>query len=95
MRKDWWYIAPEHGQHIAFHSKKSFEFLAQKYGMHYYNAMNVHILTKKKLGILASAFFQFKYAKHLLYLGYFFFTPFLKSKSVDDMNSFYLKKQQA
>ncbi|RZJ33260.1 MAG: class I SAM-dependent methyltransferase [Flavobacterium sp.] len=89
--KNWWYIAPEHGQHIAFHSKKSFRFIAEKFGLHYYNAGNVHILTRKKLGVFASMLFGFRFAKHLLYVGYFVFSPFLKSKSVPDMNSFYQK----
>jgi len=89
MKKDWWYIAAEHGQHIAFHSKKSFKTMAQKYGMQYYNTQNVHILSKKPLGFLGSAFMKFKYAKHLLYAGYFFIAPFMQSKAVSDMNSFY------
>jgi len=91
MRADWWYIAAEHGQHIAFHSKKSFKIMADKFGLNYYNTRNVHILTKKKLGLFASAFFAFPFAKHLLYVGYFMFSPFLKSRSVSDMNSFYEK----
>jgi hypothetical protein len=87
----WWYYGSEHGQHIAFHSIQSFKTMAKKYNLHYYNAMNIHILTKKKIGFFGRQFFKFKYAKHLLYLGYFLFTPFLKSKAIDDMNSFYLK----
>jgi hypothetical protein len=88
ISKDWWYIAAEHGQHIAFHSEKSFGVMAAKHGLNYYNAANVHILTKKKLGVLADLFFKFKYAKHLLYAGYFIAAPFIKSKSVSDINSF-------
>lgn len=90
--KDWWYYASEHGQHVSFYSKDSFKEIAKKFGMNYYNAMNVHILTKKKLGIFGSLFFKFGFAKHLFYLGYFVFNPFVKSKSLDDMNSFYIKK---
>lgn len=93
IARDWWYIAPEHGQHIAFHSRKSFEVMAKKYQLHYYNTANVHVLTKKKLGFFAAIFLNFKYAKHLLYAGYFIFAPFIKSKSVSDMNSFYEKAQ--
>jgi hypothetical protein len=89
--KGWWYIAPEHGQHIAFHSKKSFAVIAKKFGLNYYNAKNVHILTKDKLSLASTIFFKFRYAKELLYLGYFFFSPFIKSKAIDDMNSFYTK----
>lgn len=88
----WWYYASEHGQHVSFYSKDSFKIIAKKFGMHYYNAMNVHVLTKKKLGILGAALFKSGFGKQLLYLGYFVFNPFLKSKSMDDMNSFYTKK---
>lgn len=87
----WWYYGSEHGQHIAFHSKESFKVMASKFGLHYHNAMNVHILTKKKIGFLGTQFLKFKYAKHLLYLGFFFINPYLKTKSLDDMNSFYIK----
>jgi hypothetical protein len=89
--EDWWYYASEHGQHVAFYSKKTFKIIAEKYNLKYHNMMNVHILTKKNIGFLGTLFLKFKYAKHLLYLGFFIFNPFLKSKSVDDMNSFYKK----
>jgi hypothetical protein len=89
---DWWYYASEHGQHISFYSKKSFQILAQKFNLHYYNALNVHVLSKKKLGFFGSFLFKFKYAKQLLYLLFFFINPFIKSKSLDDMNSFYNRK---
>lgn len=88
----WWYYASEHGQHVAFHSKESFKLIAKKYNLHYHNMMNVHILTKKKIGFFGSIFLKFKFSKHLLYLGYFVFAPFLKSKSIEDMNSFYIKE---
>jgi Methyltransferase domain len=89
--KDWWYYGSEHGQHVAFHSIDSFKFMAKKFGMNYHNAMNVHILTKRKIGFFGSMFFKFKFAKHFLYAGFFLINPFLKSKSFDDMNSFYKK----
>ena len=88
----WWYYGSEHGQHIAFHSTDSFKFMATKFGLKYHNAMNVHILTKRQIGFLGTQFLKFKYAKHLLYLGFFFINPFIKTKSLDDMNSFYVKK---
>jgi len=95
MNKDWWYIAAEHGQHIAFHSKKSFEIMAGKFGLHYYNSKNVHILRKKPIGLAGKLFLKFHYSKHLLYAGYFFLAPFIKSKALDDMNSFYIKDKKA
>lgn len=88
----WWYYASEHGQHVAFHSKESFKIVAKKYGLHYHNMMNVHMLTKRKIGFIGSSFLKLRFSKHLLYLGYFVFSPFLKSKAIEDMNSFYIKK---
>jgi hypothetical protein len=93
--KNWWYIAAEHGQHIAFHTRKSFRAMAKNNNLHYYNAKNVHILTRKKLNFAGALFFKFRYAKELLYLGYYLFAPFIKSKSIEDMNSFYVKDKQA
>ena len=88
----WWYYGSEHGQHIAFHSEQSFKVIAKKHNLHYHKALNVHILTKKNIGFIVTAFLKFKYAKQLLYLGYFLITPFLKSKAMEDMNSFYVTK---
>jgi hypothetical protein len=31
---DWWYIAPEEGQHIFFYSPKALELIARRYGYH-------------------------------------------------------------
>lgn len=90
---DWWYYCSEHGQHLSFYSIKSFKTIAKKFDLYYYNAMNVHVLSKKKLGLFGSLLFKLPIAKHILYLGFFVFNPFLKSKAFDDMNSFYQKKQ--
>lgn len=46
----WWYYCLEHGQHISIFSKKSLEYVANKYD--YYlisNGSNIHIFCKKKL----------------------------------------------
>lgn len=49
----WWYYASFHGQHIVFYSKKTFKFIANKYGVNYYtNGKNIHLLTEKKISIL-------------------------------------------
>ena len=45
----WWYYGLDHGQHIAFYSEKTFQFVAKSYGMNYYNIGSLHILTKKKI----------------------------------------------
>jgi hypothetical protein len=91
LHKDWWYYASEHGQHIAFHSKKSCEFLAKKNGLKYYNFKNVHFFTDKKLPFFKKLLITNRFSKEILYLLFFVFNFFLKSKSIDDMNSFYNK----
>lgn len=88
-QNDWWYYAPEHGQHISFYTQKAFNIIAVNFGLKYHNIQNVHILTKKKIGILGTVFLKFKYSKHILYLGFFIINPFIKTKTLDDMNSFY------
>lgn len=48
--KDWWYIAPETGQHIAFYTRKALEFIAEHFNLQLYsNNHNLHLLTAKKL----------------------------------------------
>ena len=45
---DWWYYGSEHGQHIGFFQKKTFKYLANKHGLHYYtNGQNIHLLSEK------------------------------------------------
>ena len=47
---EWWYYGTEHGQHIGFFQKKTFEFLASKYNLYFYtNGQNIHLLSEKKL----------------------------------------------
>lgn len=83
---DWWYYGLEHGQHIAFYSKKSLELIAKKFDVNYYNIGNLHLFSQNKIGVVGRNFLKFKYAKHLLYLMYFGFSPFMKSKTMADMN---------
>ena len=55
----WWYFTPETGQHIAFYSKKSLEFIAGAMNLFFYTQDSLHILSKTKLNekklFLASA----------------------------------------
>lgn len=59
----WWYYGLEHGQHIAFYSKKTLEFIAKKYNLNYYVFGHVHLFTSKKINsllykiIVVAAFF--------------------------------------
>jgi len=84
---DWWYYGAEHGQHIALYSKKSFIELANRLNLHYYNMGNVHLLTKKKIPVHARILLQLPFVKYILYVTSFLFTPFLKSKTMDDLVS--------
>ena len=47
---EWWYYGSEHGQHIGFFQKKTFEYLANKHSLYFYtNGQNIHLFTKKRL----------------------------------------------
>lgn len=46
---EWWYYAPEHGQHIALYSSKSMDFIAHKYGLRVYSLKGYHLLTPRKI----------------------------------------------
>jgi hypothetical protein len=45
--KDWWYLAPESGQHISFYSRKTLQVIAQKLGLHLVSdGHSYHLLSK-------------------------------------------------
>jgi 2-polyprenyl-3-methyl-5-hydroxy-6-metoxy-1,4-benzoquinol methylase len=47
--EDWWYIAQETGQHVAFYSEKTMKFLAKRYKVNYYRKdINIHVFTRKE-----------------------------------------------
>jgi len=47
---EWWYYDSEHGQHIGFFQKKTFEYLADKHSLYFYsNGQNIHLLSKNRL----------------------------------------------
>lgn len=81
---NWWYYAPEHGQHIAFYTKQSFSVLAKKYGLHYYNSDNIHLLTKKQLSLFGRVIFALPFSKYFFYVGSYFIAPFMKPKTWTD-----------
>lgn len=58
--ENWWYIAPETGQHIAFYNQKSMKIIAEKFNKNYYcRNKNIHVFTSKKLTDL-QCFYAFK-----------------------------------
>ena len=54
--KDWWYYAFQHGQHVAFYRKETLQWIAKRYGLHFYSVKSFHMLSKKKVSPL---FFKF------------------------------------
>lgn len=48
--EDWWYFAPESGQHITFYSLEALQILARETGATLYSdARNLHLLTRRRL----------------------------------------------
>ncbi|MGC9528051.1 MAG: glycosyltransferase [Limnospira sp.] len=46
----WWYYAPQSGQHISFYTPKSLQIIAEQLGLNIYsNGSSLHLLTKKIL----------------------------------------------
>ena len=46
---EWWYYGLDHGQHIAFYSKETFNFIARELDLNYANFGNLHFLTKDRI----------------------------------------------
>lgn len=50
--EDWWYFAPETGQHISFYTEEAFKEIAKKLSAYYYtDFINLHILSKNQLDV--------------------------------------------
>lgn len=46
----WWYYAPQEGQHVSFYTPKSLQVIATKLGLNVYsNGSSLHLLTEKTL----------------------------------------------
>ncbi|MBD2125292.1 glycosyltransferase [Microcoleus sp. FACHB-1] len=47
---EWWYYAPEEGQHISLYTNKALLFIAEKFSLNLYSkGSTLHLLTEKKL----------------------------------------------
>ena len=46
--QEWWYFAPETGQHIFFPSDETLRWIANELGCRYYNLLGLHIFSKRK-----------------------------------------------
>lgn len=53
QEKDWWYVAPQTGQHISFYTMDSLKYIAKKFNLNLYsNGQTFHLLTEKKISKL-------------------------------------------
>lgn len=46
---DWWYYGLDHGQHITFYTRESFERFARRSGLYFYSTGILHLLTRRKI----------------------------------------------
>lgn len=46
---NWWYVAPETGQHVALYSSASLAALAARFDLNYCSYQNLHLFTKKEV----------------------------------------------
>jgi 2-polyprenyl-3-methyl-5-hydroxy-6-metoxy-1,4-benzoquinol methylase len=48
--RTWWYVSPLTGQHISFYTIITLQFIADKFGKHFYsNGHNIHLFANKNL----------------------------------------------
>lgn len=45
---EWWFLAPQTGQHIAFYTTRTLKELGRQFGLTLYSAGNLHMLTKRE-----------------------------------------------
>lgn len=46
---NWWYYAPEFGQHVSIFSRRSLDILAERLGRRLLSCGNLHLLTEKRI----------------------------------------------
>jgi len=77
--KDWWYYGLDHGQHISFYNENTFQFIANKYGLNYYNLGGLQLLTDRNISSYVKLILKFsKFGLHKV------LQKQLKSKTCDD-----------
>ena len=47
--KDWWYYAPDTGQHVSFYQLRTLEWLARELSLNLYSHRDIHILTDRTI----------------------------------------------
>ncbi len=80
---NWWYYAFEHGQHVSLYSKKTLQFIADKYSLNYYtNGKNIHLFSGKKI----NKFLWYLLMNFNISILQFIIKRGVRSKIVSDMN---------
>ena len=78
--KDWWYYGLDHGQHISFFNEYTFQFIANKYGLNYYNLGGLQLLTDKSIPSYVKLILKFsKFGLHKV------LQKKLKSRTLSDL----------
>jgi hypothetical protein len=85
----WWYYGLEHGQHIAFYSKETLQFISRKNELFLYSVGDSHLLTKKRI---SPFFFKFVVIFHDI-VFYLLIKWQRKSRTFGDMN-YLIKKME-
>jgi len=84
---DWWYYGLDHGQHIAFYTRETFERIANGFGGSYHtDGKYIHLLTKKKI---SKGWFRF-----LTSLAGLILLPLVFLSNKSKTNSDYVKMSQ-
>lgn len=77
---EWWYYGLDHGQHIGFYRKRTFEYIAKRYKFYFLtDSISTHLFSKQKLS-LRRWLIMIRLAGHMPYL----FSYGLRSKTWDD-----------
>jgi hypothetical protein len=50
---EWWYYDWNNGQHISFYHHKTFEYLAERFGLTFHSHWGMHMLTRRKVSNFA------------------------------------------
>ena len=89
FNKNWWYVMPEHGQHIAFYHRKTLDYIARKRGLKVYsNGTTLHMLTKRNLSKL-----KFRLS-HALPFARLYNTFFKKKSLLEQDHELYIKQSK-
>ena len=85
----WWYYSCNDGQHIAFYSKITLKYIANKLGYNVYQFDKLYCFTKQKISPMKIKIFnrmlKFKLGNILINIFFKLITKNLKPKTVDDM----------